>query len=181
MFLAAQGYELESSFFKQDNESVMKLDKNERMSAGQQKSRHIDIRYFWIKDCTEANTINIRHCPTIAMLADFFTKPLQGHLFRRFRDVITGHCHVDTLRLSHNIPAEERFEEDRSKTFVTEKPSVVNEKTTVPSTGASSAVTWADVVIGKANPYERSAYDRKRNARKKQIVSRTLSRNNPVN
>ena len=153
MFLAAQGYELESNFFEQDNESAMKLEKNGRMSAGQ-KSRHIDIRYFWIKDRTEANKINIRHCPTIAMLADFFTKPLQGHLFRHFRDVIMGHCHVDTLRLSHNIPAEERVEEDRSETFVTEKPSVVNEKTTVPSTGACSAVTWADVVIGKTRMNE---------------------------
>lgn len=39
VFLAAQGYELESNYFEQDNEeSAMKFEKNGRMSAGQ-KSR----------------------------------------------------------------------------------------------------------------------------------------------
>jgi hypothetical protein len=32
------------------------------------------------------------------MLADFFTKPLQGNLFRKFREVIMGHKHIDTLK-----------------------------------------------------------------------------------
>jgi hypothetical protein len=32
------------------------------------------------------------------MLADFFTKPLQGSLFRKFREVIMGHKHIDTLK-----------------------------------------------------------------------------------
>jgi len=31
------------------------------------------------------------------MLAEFYTKPLQGSLFRTFRDVVMGHKHVDTL------------------------------------------------------------------------------------
>ena len=70
MFLAAQGYPINSSILEQDNESAMKLETNGRMSASQ-KSRHINIRYFWIKDRTEANQITIRHCPTLEMLADF--------------------------------------------------------------------------------------------------------------
>jgi hypothetical protein len=32
------------------------------------------------------------------MLAAFFTKPLQGNLFRKFRDVILGHKHIDSLK-----------------------------------------------------------------------------------
>ena len=32
------------------------------------------------------------------MLADYFTKPLQGALFRRFWDVIMGYAHIDTLK-----------------------------------------------------------------------------------
>jgi hypothetical protein len=157
----------------------MKLEKNGRMSAGQ-KSRHIDIRCFWIKDRVEANKINIRHCPTLAMLADFFTKPLQGHLFRRFRDVVMGHCHVNTLRLSHGIPAEERVEEDRPETLVTEELCVADEKTTVPGASKDSTMSWADVVIGKTRANEVRAIE-KETHRKKQIVSSTLSRNNPVN
>lgn len=38
------------------------------------------------------------HCPTGEMLADFFTKPLQGELFRRLEAVVMGHKHVETLK-----------------------------------------------------------------------------------
>jgi hypothetical protein len=109
MILEAQGYKNKESFLEQNNESAIKLEKNGRMSAGP-KSRHINIRYFWIKDRTEAEGITVRHCPTLHMLADFFTKPLQGHLFKRFRDVILGHRHVlDTLSsLVVPTPVQER-------------------------------------------------------------------------
>jgi hypothetical protein len=38
------------------------------------------------------------YCPTGKMLADYFTKPLQGRLFHLFRDVIMGWKHIDTLK-----------------------------------------------------------------------------------
>jgi hypothetical protein len=115
MFLEKQGYKVETSILEQDNESAMKLEKNGRLSAGQ-KSRHINIRYFWIKDRATANGIAIRHCPTLEMLADFFTKPLQGKLFRRFRDVVLGYRHTDTLRRDPLLAAEERVGEGRPAT-----------------------------------------------------------------
>ena len=34
--------------------------------------------------------INIEYCPTEEMIADYFTKPLQGALFRRFRNAVLG-------------------------------------------------------------------------------------------
>jgi hypothetical protein len=34
------------------------------------------------------------------MLADFFTKPLQGALFRKFRDVILGYAHINSLSIA---------------------------------------------------------------------------------
>ena len=71
-------------------------------------SRHIDIRYFWIKDRTQQAGIKIRHCPTLQMLGDFLTKPLQGNLFRTFRDVILGYKHIDSLALALVPSAEER-------------------------------------------------------------------------
>ncbi len=83
-FLSAQGYELDENLFQQDNMSAIRLEKNGRASAGQ-KSRHINIRYFWIMDRLESEGITVEHCPTLQMLADFFTKPLQGSLFRKFR------------------------------------------------------------------------------------------------
>jgi hypothetical protein len=107
MFMEAQGYTIDESYLEQDNESAIKLEKNGRSSAGA-KSRHIDIRYFWIKDRTQAHGISIRHCPTLHMLADFFTKPLQGALFRKFRDIILGYKHVNSLALIPTSEPEER-------------------------------------------------------------------------
>ncbi len=47
------------------------------------------------------------------MLADFFTKPLKGNLFRRFKAVVLGHAHVDTLRETMAESPEERVEDRR--------------------------------------------------------------------
>lgn len=40
--------------------------------------------------------------------ADFFTKPLQGVLFTKFRDVLLGYEHVDSLTLDPTSTLEER-------------------------------------------------------------------------
>ena len=97
MFMEAQGYPIAKAVFYQDNESAIKMERNGKASCGQ-RSRHIDIRYFFITDHSKNRNIDIAHCPTTDMLADFFTKPLQGSLFRKFRSVLLGHAHVNTLR-----------------------------------------------------------------------------------
>jgi len=43
-------------------------------------------------------------CPTEKMVADFFTKPLQGKLFRYFRDFILGHRPMSELELEPDLP-----------------------------------------------------------------------------
>jgi len=53
MFLAEQGYELPDNVIYQDYQSAICLEKNRRASCGQ-KSRHIDIRYFFMKDPFES-------------------------------------------------------------------------------------------------------------------------------
>ena len=42
------------------------------------------------------------------MLADFLSKPLQGGLFRKFRDVLLALAHLSTLRVPVGLPGEER-------------------------------------------------------------------------
>ena len=43
---------------------------------------------FFIHDQVLQEKVLIEHCPTLNMCADFFTKPLQGMLFYRLRDLI---------------------------------------------------------------------------------------------
>jgi hypothetical protein len=96
-FLEGQGYGIKENKFFQDNKSTIRFEKNGRKSCGP-NSRHIDIRYFFIKDRLDIEGIEVEYCPTEDMLADFFTKPLQGSLFRKLRAVVMGHKHVDTLK-----------------------------------------------------------------------------------
>jgi hypothetical protein len=95
-FIEAQGYTVDNSDFYQDNTSAMRMERNGRQSAGQ-RSRHINIRYFFIKDRIANGEINLIHCPTAKMIADYFTKPLQGALFVKFRDLVMGITHFCTL------------------------------------------------------------------------------------
>jgi len=44
-----------------------------------------------VKDRVETGELSVEFCPTEQMLADFFTKPLQGSLFKIFRDRIMNH------------------------------------------------------------------------------------------
>ena len=173
MFLDAQGHRLEQNFFEQDNQSAIRLETNGKMSAGQ-KSRHINVRYFWIKDRIKSEKITIRYCPTLEMVGDFFTKPLQGNLFRKFRDVILGYKHVSSLATYLPTPDEERVgrrgneqKEDRSvdgqatasaqgrisSDRAKSTSAVCGRLATGKAVGGnpSRGVTWAQVVSGGSN------------------------------
>ena len=86
-FLEAQGYHVEENILYQDNKSAMLLESNGRGSSSK-RTRHINIRYFFITDRIANGELSIEHCPTGKMLSDYFTKPLQGAPFREFRDRI---------------------------------------------------------------------------------------------
>ena len=88
-FLEAQGYKIKDNILFQDNKSSILLETNGRGSSGK-RTRHINIRYFFIADRVKSGEIKIRYCPTGIMLADYFTKPLQGLLLKQLRDMIMG-------------------------------------------------------------------------------------------
>ena len=77
--------------------SAIRLEKNGRNSCTG-NSRHVDIRYFFVKDRVDSGNIKILYCPTEEMLADFFTKCLQGSLFRKFRDIVMGYTSIDDFK-----------------------------------------------------------------------------------
>jgi hypothetical protein len=88
-FLEAQGYKIDDNVLYQDNQSAMLLEKNGRGSSGK-RTRHINVRYFFIADRVKSNEIRLEYCPTGIMIADYFTKPLQGLLFKQLRAMIMG-------------------------------------------------------------------------------------------
>ena len=115
-FLEAQGYPLKPSKIHQDNESSELLEKNGRGSSSK-RTRHMNIRYFFVADVFKRGHITIEHCPTDEMIGDFFTKPVGGAKFRRFRNIIMNIDHdeygpvdVDALMATHNEKMQKRIE-----------------------------------------------------------------------
>jgi hypothetical protein len=88
-FMEAQGYSIERNVLYQDNKSAILLETNGQRSAGK-RSRHLNIRYFFMADQVEKGNVIIEYCPTASMTGDFMTKPLQGEKFRQFRKEIMG-------------------------------------------------------------------------------------------
>jgi hypothetical protein len=86
-FLEAQGYTIDDSIIHQDNRSAILLEQNGRRSSSK-RTRHLHIRYFFVADRVDSGEVSIQYCPTSDMISDFFTKPLQGSLFRKMRNFI---------------------------------------------------------------------------------------------
>jgi hypothetical protein len=132
--------------------SAMLLETNGRASAGQ-RSRHINIRYFFIKDRIANGDITLLHCPTEQMIADFFTKPLQGHLFRKFRDIIMGITHYSTLLIPSSIQSRSVLESIilKERTSIDDDiikeqiPLLLIEDTSMPESGLTTGI-WTTVL-----------------------------------
>ena len=88
-FLEAQGYKVRDNILYQDNKSAILLEKNGKASSSK-RTKHINIRYFFITDRVKEGDVSLIWCPTGDMIGDYMTKPLQGALFRKFRDQIMG-------------------------------------------------------------------------------------------
>jgi hypothetical protein len=110
-FMEAQGYYIKDNVLFQDNQSAILLEKNGRGSSSK-RTRHIDVRYFFIADRVASKEVRIEYCPTEAMIADFFTKPLQGILFRRMRNAIMNI--VDPAMLVNSDPIASKHQDPRS-------------------------------------------------------------------
>jgi len=96
LFMEDQGYKLTSNKLAQDNQSQIRMANNGKASCSS-NSKHNAIKYFWVTDRIKNGNIEIMHCPTKQMIADYFTKALQGALFHLFRRVIMGWDHISTI------------------------------------------------------------------------------------
>jgi hypothetical protein len=86
-FLMNQGFNVGPSRILKDNKSAMLLEENGMESSSKQPC-HIHISFYFVTDQVHLNNVTIEHCPTKSIVADFFTKPLQGSAFYEFRKAI---------------------------------------------------------------------------------------------
>jgi hypothetical protein len=89
LFMKEQGIKVTDNILYQDNKSAILLEKNGRASSSK-RTKHIEIRYYYVEDRIAKGDLSVVWCPTDKMIADYLTKPLQGQMFIRFRDVLMG-------------------------------------------------------------------------------------------
>ena len=87
-FVQAQGYDIGPVIIYQDNMSCMALMK--RGGPGSGRSRHINIRYFWLCEKVTDGEVVIEHLSTTGMFANALTKPVQGQQFIQERRGLTN-------------------------------------------------------------------------------------------
>jgi hypothetical protein len=83
------GYKQGTTTIFQDNTSTITMAYMGRGGSGS-RTRHIDIKYFYIKQFLDSKALEIDHLGRDNMTADFFASPRQGATFRRFRGMIMG-------------------------------------------------------------------------------------------
>ena len=76
------------TFDFQDNMSCMALIK--RGGQGSERSRHINIRHFWLSEKVALKEVVLEHLGTEDMFANILTKPVQGAQFKRERLGLTN-------------------------------------------------------------------------------------------
>ena len=91
LFLEAQGIAVERNVLYQDNKSTILLQENGKKSSSK-RTRALNIRYFFLTDQVQKGNIAIEYCPTLDMIGDFMTKPLQGQLFVKLKNLAVFPC-----------------------------------------------------------------------------------------
>jgi hypothetical protein len=71
-----------------DNNSTIKLSKNPVMHG---RSKHIDVRFHFLRELTQDEVVTLLHCRSQEQLADIMTKPLPQVVFEKLRTLM-GVC-----------------------------------------------------------------------------------------
>jgi transposase InsO family protein len=67
----------------EDNQGAISLARGSQIGR---RTKHIDVRYHFVREQFEAGAIELEHCSTQDMIADILTKPLGATAFARLRD-----------------------------------------------------------------------------------------------
>lgn len=67
----------------EDNQSAMAIAAN---PGSHHRTKHIDIKFHYVRHAVQENVIKLKYCPTSEMTADVLTKPVYTDTFSKLRD-----------------------------------------------------------------------------------------------
>jgi len=70
----------------EDNQGCIAISSNQRGMSS--RTKHVETRYFAVRQHVDSGAITVVYCPTLHMLADIFTKPLGAVAFARLRNAM---------------------------------------------------------------------------------------------
>ncbi len=73
---------LEPTTIHEDNQSAMAIAKNPQFHG---RSKHIGIKYHFVRDQVSEGNVKLKYCPTKDMIADMLTKGLSKDQFIKLR------------------------------------------------------------------------------------------------
>ena len=135
----------------------------------------MNITYFFVADVQKRKHITIEYCPTDEMIGDFFTVPVGGAKFQRFRSIIMNVSHdeygpfnVDKLIAIHYEKMTKRFdmilegtiadtyEMDEHNISKEQNPAESSSQECVEDRSKQSSMMWASF----RNTHKRSKYNK---------------------
>ena len=84
-FLNEIGYPLKCTTLYGDNKGANSLVLNPMYHS---RTKHIDVRFRYVTELSEAGAIQIAHCASKKMIADILTKPLPKDAFHNIRQLL---------------------------------------------------------------------------------------------
>ena len=86
---ATQG---QATVLMEDNQGAICIAKNLVSHA---RTKHIDVRYHYVREAVNDGVINLQYCPTHEMIADILTKPLPKKRFE------TLHSNIGLMKMKY--------------------------------------------------------------------------------
>ena len=82
----------EPSQMYSDNQAAIAMT---QQSSSNTSTRHMKMKFHYIRECIRNQEIKLDYCPTLQMIADILTKALERNLFEKFRRVFLSGIDAD--------------------------------------------------------------------------------------
>ena len=90
-YMEERGYNQMATTIAQDNQSTIRL--AEKGSGNHNRTKHINLRYFYITELIDNGKVQLQYQPTKNMLSDLLTKPLNGKASIQLRNRLLNETH----------------------------------------------------------------------------------------